>query len=107
MIRLLFVLRKIEPKRLILILSFVVGIASGFAAVILKNLIHFIQYALTSWISTGNGSLLFFAYPVIGIFFTVLFVKYFVKDNISHEHRIPMANSNTTFLQSFIFIGFV
>jgi len=118
MIRLLFVLRKIEPKRLILILSFVVGIASGFAAVILKNLIHFIQYALTSWISTGNGSLLFFAYPVIGIFFTVLFVKYFVKDNISHgitrilfaisrrDSRVKKHNTYTSMVASSLTIGF-
>ena len=118
MIRLLFVLRRTEPKRLILILSLVVGITSGLAAVILKNLIHTIQYLLTSWIPIDNGSLLFLAYPMVGILLTVLFVKYYVKDNISHgitrilfaisrrDSRVKKHNTYTSLVASSLTIGF-
>lgn len=118
LIRLLFVLRRTEPKRLILILSFVVGILSGLAAVILKNLIHLIQHLLISWIPIDHGSLLFLAYPMVGILLTVFFVKYFVKDNISHgitrilyaisrrDSRLKRHNTYTSMVASSLTIGF-
>lgn len=70
-------------KQIIYLLAFIIGVGSGFAAVILKNAINFIKYVLTSWFS-GFNSLLYLAYPGIGILLTILFIKYVVKDNISY-----------------------
>jgi chloride channel protein, CIC family len=74
----------LTPRRFTLLLSFVVGLVGGLAAVILKSLVHFIQYLVTSSQVAEKGYLLYLALPLAGIFLTVLFVKYYVKDNISH-----------------------
>jgi chloride channel protein, CIC family len=74
----------IDQTRLIYILSLIVGLLSALAAAILKNAIHYTHVFLTEGITRESGGYLYLAYPVIGMFLTVLFVKYVVKDNISH-----------------------
>lgn len=74
----------ISEKRFILILSFLVGIFTAFAALLLKLLIHWIQYLLTDNFSITQANYLYLVYPVVGIFLTGLFVRYVVKDDISH-----------------------
>ncbi len=74
-----------EQKRLIYFLSLIVGFASALAAVILKNAIHFTHKLLTSgFVKEDSESYLFLAYPLMGIIITWLFVKYVVRDEISH-----------------------
>ncbi|SDC25864.1 chloride channel protein [Williamwhitmania taraxaci] len=116
--RLLFWLRAMPPKRLIIILSFAVGIMSGLAAVVLKQLIHFVKFFLTSWFPVESESYLYLAYPMLGIFLTVLFVRYYVKDNISHgitrvlyaisrrESRLKRHNTYSSMIASSLTIGF-
>jgi len=76
--------RIIGLEKLPYILAFVVGICSGLAAVLLKSSIHFIKDNLTGWFNVGQGSLLYLAYPGVGILIAIIYVKYFVKDNIGH-----------------------
>lgn len=75
--------QKISEKKLVLLLSLVVGILSGLAAVLLKTTIHHTHYFLTNGFAEGY-KLRFLIYPFIGIILTVLYVKFFVKDNIGH-----------------------
>lgn len=77
-------LRNISNKQFILFLSFIVGIFSGIAAVILKNTIHFTQSVLTDWFNKELESYWYLAYPALGVFISLLFVKYIIKDNLSH-----------------------
>lgn len=65
-------------------LSLVVGLLSALAAAFLKYSIHYIHKILTEGITTESGSYLYLAYPLIGMLLTFLFVKYIVRDNISH-----------------------
>ena len=65
-------------------LSFIVGLFGGLAAVLLKNIVHFTHELVTKSLVVDKVFFLYFALPFLGIFLTVLFVKYFVKDNISH-----------------------
>ncbi len=75
--------RTIPERTFILILSVLVGGISGLAAVILKNLIHSsITLLNDNFLNQGAYSYLIF--PIIGIALTFLFVKYVVRDNISH-----------------------
>jgi len=74
----------IDQVKLIYLLSFVVGLLSALAAVILKNAIHYTNKILTEGITSDSGSYLYIAYPVAGMLLTLLFVKYVVRDNISH-----------------------
>ena len=76
--------KNIKEKRFILILSFLVGIFTAFAALILKVIIHWIQNFLTDNFNATEANYLYLVYPVVGIFLTGLFVRYVVKDDISH-----------------------
>jgi chloride channel protein, CIC family len=86
------------PERVFIIsLSVLVGVVSGVAAVTLKNIIHLTtKYLENNILAHKDYYYLFF--PIIGIGLTYLFVKYVVKDNISHGvtrvlHAISRKNS--------------
>ena len=110
--------KHIKEKTFVIILSLIVGIIGGFAALVLKTLIHFISGALTSHLDITEGNYLFFIYPVVGILITILFVKYVVRDNISHgvtkvlyaisqnKSRLKRHNMYSSLLASSITIGF-
>ena len=59
--------KRIKEKHFILIISFIVGICTAAAAIILKQLIHFIQHVLTGNFSADGVNYLYLLYPVIGI----------------------------------------
>jgi CIC family chloride channel protein len=75
---------KLNQTRFIYFLSFLVGLLSALAAAFLKNAIHYTRIFFISGISRDAGSYLYFLYPILGMFLTLLFVKYVVKDNIGH-----------------------
>lgn len=74
----------ISERNFLYLLSLIVGLLSGLSALVLKNLIHFVAEKLTHWFAVDGISYLYLVYPLIGIFLTVLFVKFFIKDNIGH-----------------------
>ena len=74
----------IKEKQFILILSFLVGIFTAFAALILKFFIHQIQNFLTNNFNATEANYLYLVYPVVGIFLAGWFVRNIVKDDISH-----------------------
>ena len=76
--------RHIKEKTFVLVLAFIVGICCGFAALLLKTLIHFISHVLTGQMNLIGGNYLYFIYPVIGILIAGWYVRYVVRDNISH-----------------------
>lgn len=65
-------------------ISFIVGIVSGLAALVLKNLIHFIDARLVGHFKVTNENYLYLALPLVGILATVLIIRFFIKDDISH-----------------------
>ncbi|WP_246223010.1 chloride channel protein [Draconibacterium halophilum] len=65
-------------------MSLIVGLLSGLAALLLKNLIHFVAEELTQMISVEGFTYLYLLYPFIGILLTVLFVRYVIRDDIGH-----------------------
>ena len=69
---------------MLLILAFIIGILASFAAYILHTLIHQIQAILTEGFEVNSFNWLYLVFPVIGIYLTSLFVRYVVRDNISH-----------------------
>jgi len=76
-------IKNISERKFLYILSIVVGLLSGLAALILKHLIHFIAKELTDDMDMGVNYL-YLLYPFIGILLAVLFVRYFIKDDIGH-----------------------
>jgi CIC family chloride channel protein len=75
--------KHVQEKHFVLFLSFLVGICTAASAIVLKQLIHFIQKILTQHMEVG-ANYLFLLYPVMGILLAGLFVKYIVRDDISH-----------------------
>ncbi len=101
-----------------IVLSLFVGVACGFAAVLLKTSIEFIHHSITSWFDGMAYSVLYLVYPGIGMLISLLFVKYVVKDNIGHgvtkvllavsknESKIRPHNMWSSMLASSVTIGF-
>ena len=111
-------LKKMPEKNVVLVLSLVVGVACGFAAVVLKSAVEFIHHGLTSWCDSEAYNYLYLIYPGIGMLIAMLFVKYVVKDNIGHgvtkvlvavsknESKIRPHNMWTSVAASSVTIGF-
>ena len=76
--------RHISEKHLVLLLSFFVGAFSAAAAAILKTFIHFIQQLVEGHLIADDRTWWYLITPVIGITLAALFVKYIVRDDISH-----------------------
>jgi chloride channel protein, CIC family len=108
----------IDQVKLVYILSFAVGLLSALAAVILKNAIHYSQKILTEGITSESGGYLYLAYPLAGMLLTLLFVRYIVKDNISHgisrvlyaisrkKSHLNVHNTWTSIIATTLTIGF-
>lgn len=69
---------------MLFVLAVVVGLGSGSAAVVLKILISLLGNALTGWFDTPYDSFLLLIYPGVGMLISLLFIRYIVKDDISH-----------------------
>lgn len=111
-------LKRLSEKDMMLILSLLVGIACGLAAVILKTAIEYIHTTVTCWFKGEGYNFLYLVYPGLGMLLSMLFVKYFVKDNIGHgvtkvllavsknESKIRPHNMWTSVAASSVTIGF-
>lgn len=100
---------KLSESVKLLILSFLVGLCSGGAAVVLEKTIALVQGCFHS----GH-----FLFPAIGMLLSLLIVRYVVKDNIGHgvtkvllavsrnESRIKAHNMWSSLLTSALTIGF-
>lgn len=110
--------RRIEQRHFVLILSFMVGAFASVAAFILKSVIHFLQQLLTENFSRMEVNYWYLLFPVLGILLTLLFVKWVVKDDISHgvtrilyaisqrKSIIKIHNTWTSIVGSSLTIGF-
>ena len=110
--------RHVKEKTFVIILALAVGILGGIAALVLKWLIHAISGFLTAHMSISQGNYLYLLLTLVGILITSLYVKYVVRDNISHgvtrvlyalsqnKSRLKKHNTYTSVLASSITIGF-
>lgn len=108
----------IKEKSFLIILALITGVICGLAALLLKKLIHIISSALTAHVMVTEANWIYLVYPVIGILIVVFYVKYLVRDNISHgvtrvlfaisqrKSRIKRHNTYSSLLASSVTIGF-
>ena len=102
----------------ILVLALLVGFFAAVAAFSLHWIINQIVMLLTSSFEKSRANWLYLVYPVVGIYLTSLFVRYIVKDNISHgitrilyaissnRSRLKAHNTWSSVIASAITIGF-
>lgn len=74
----------IPEKSFVVILAIIIGVASGLAAVLLKFLISTISGLVNSVTEASQANYYYLVFPIIGIFLTGIYVRYVVRDNISH-----------------------
>lgn len=108
----------VKQRNFILILSFAIGIFAAIAAFVLRTIIHLIQHLLTSHFSHQDVNYWYLLFPIVGILITSLFVRYIVKDDISHgvtrilyafsqrKSILKLHNTWTSIVGSSITIGF-
>ena len=108
-------IRGIKQRRLMLALGLIIGLLSGTAAVLLKNLTHFVETKSKSWLLGDQGSELSYLLPLAGIMLTMLFVKYLLKQDIGHgvskilfsisKLHVPISNIRTDIFEyNFLYI---
>jgi CIC family chloride channel protein len=110
--------QNVSDKTFLLVLAFVVGVLSAVAAFVLHGLINTIVALLTGRFHADTYNWLYLVYPVVGIWLTSLFVRYVVRDNISHgitrilyaissnRSRLKGHNTWSSVIASAITIGF-
>jgi len=79
-----FRIRYLSGHRFLYVLSAFVGLGVGLAAVIIKNLVHFIREALQNGFQGDYSQYYIFILPVLGITLTVLFIKYINGRPVGH-----------------------
>lgn len=80
-----FLRTKVTRAQYIMIIATLVGLISGLMAVLLKTIVHYLQYGIKSIHISHFGYLLF---PAAGLVLTLLVIRYFFKGQI--EKGIPM-----------------
>jgi chloride channel protein, CIC family len=113
-----FLSTRLTVRQLIFVLAVVVGLISGLAAVILKNAVYYTNVFLTSGFRVSGANWMFLLYPIVGLLLTVLYVKYLVKDSISHgisnilyaiskkNSLLRRHNTHTSLVASTLTVGF-
>ncbi len=88
--------RHISDRQLIMILSVVVGITSGFAAVIIKNAVHLIKTIVTSGFVEQYQNYLYVVLPAIGILIAVIFMHFILRQSVGHGIPLTLASISKT-----------
>jgi len=108
----------VSDKMFIIILALIVGFFSAVAAFILHSLINQISALLTGQVDSTEANWLYLVLPVVGIYLTSLFVRYVVRDDISHgitrilyaisakQSRLKAHNTWSSVISSAITIAF-
>ena len=106
-----------SERSLLLLLSFLVGIGSGLAAVLLTSCIDGIKHLLDNTLSL-NHNIQYLLLPGAGMLISLLLLRFVIKDNISHgvtkvllavsrgESKIKPHNMWSSMLTSSVTIGF-
>lgn len=113
-------LKNVSESQYMIFMSFLVGLSCGMASVVLKNTVHYTYLFITDtkWFAVDRSNFLFLIYPMVGITITVLILKYFIKDDISHgvskvlyaisrkKGRIKPHNTYSSIITSSITVAF-
>lgn len=110
--------RHLSDRNFVLFISLLVGIFTALAGLLLKWLIEQIEVLLTHEFAATSSNWLYLVYPIVGVWLTMLFIRYIVRDDIGHgvtkilfaiarkQSRIKPHNTWTSIVASAITIGF-
>lgn len=110
--------KHITERVFLLIICLMVGVLSALAAYALKIALHLIQTSLTKNFIDFGANYYYLVLPVVGILLAGLYVKFIVKEDISHgitkvlysisqrKSRLKPHNTYTSLIASSLTIGF-
>jgi len=110
--------RHLSDRQFTLVLAFLVGMFAAIAAYLLHTMIRLAQEFVWNLITVTGYNGLYLVFPVVGIWLTMLFIRYVVRDNISHgitrilyaisskRSRLAAHNCWSSVIASAITIGF-
>ncbi len=110
--------KHLTDRQFVLLLSILVGFSSGVVAVLLKNSVHIIQELLQTEKALKYENYLYFIYPPLGIFLTVLIIKYIIKKRVGHgipstlyaiskkRSKMPSSATFASIITSMVTVGF-
>ncbi|MCR4829412.1 MAG: chloride channel protein [Bacteroidales bacterium] len=112
--------RKVSDHTFLLVLSVLVGLLVGLAAVALKTAVHMVNQWLLHFNVTTlvGGNLLMVIYPAIGILLTIFFVRFMAGGHIGHGlpsvllalarggGKLPAKNMYTSLVASTLTVAF-
>jgi CIC family chloride channel protein len=78
-ILLLWIKNKLTHSQFLILSGMLVGCSAGLAGVLLKSLVHYIHYIITSKVHFEDQILFYALFPFLGIVLTTLIVIYFFK----------------------------
>ncbi len=114
----LWISSKLSKKQLIILMSFLVGVLTAVAALILKTLIDLMRDVVIHSTDIAHINWLNLIFPAIGVLLSALFIKYVVRDDIGHgvtkilfaisrrQGKIKRHNCWSSMIASSITIGF-
>lgn len=107
----------INDKQFIMILSSIIGLLVGIAAVIIKNLVFHLS-SLLERVAENTGQYMFIVFPIIGIALVYLFITYILKKPIGpgipsvlyaiskHKGKIPKSSLYSSIVASTLTVSF-
>lgn len=111
-------LKKLAGNQFIYIVSIIIGVFVGLAAVVVKSGVHYIQSLLRLTEDLQYQHYFYILYPLLGIGIAVIFIKYIVKRHVGHgvpsvlyaiskqNGIIPKHNVFSSIISSVFTVGF-
>ncbi len=92
--------KHISNEQFLNLISVVIGLLTGLAAVTIKNLTHFIKHVLEADFINELHRALYFIFPIIGIGLVLLIIKYMIRKPV--EDGVPLVLYAISKLKSMI-----
>lgn len=77
-------LRHVNDRQFMMVISAILGVLVGLAAVIIKKSVHIIQSLLTGNFTEDYSHYSYLTYPTIGILIALLFIKLVIRQHVGH-----------------------
>lgn len=115
---LLWINEHFTRSQFLILSGILVGLSAGMAGVILKIIVHYIQYFINTEIPFNERLFIYAIFPLLGITLTTLVVKYFfkgdedkeiafvLKDISQNQSKIKSTKMYSQIIQSGITVGF-
>ena len=77
-------LKHLGEQGFLTLLSIVIGVLAGMAAVVLKNTVRFTEELVHRLVSSEVHNYIYFAMPIVGIFLAIVLIKYVIRSEVRH-----------------------